>query len=151
MRLRNLITSVSNAIVTWATGWSHVFQTVTVTGTLTAGSVITSGAVGTLQTAAITGAGITVTPNVGDAVVLITATNNAAFTVALPAGTGAIGQRIVIVVVNSVGGAMGAITFNASYNFSTWTSPANGTRRAIEFQYDGTAWNQISPAGVDIS
>lgn len=146
MRLRNLITSISNSIVTWATSWTHVFQNVTVLGTLTA-----SGAVGTLQTASITGAGQTVTPAAGDSVVLITATTNNAFTVAVPAGTPAVGQRVVIIVANASGGAMGAITFAAAYFFSAWTSPANGTRRSIEFIYDGTAWNQVSPAGVDIS
>jgi len=145
MRIRSLLTSISNSIVTWSTNWQHVF------GAVSFGAVTYTGAIGTLQTASITGAAQTVTPAVGNSVVLITAATNDAFTVALPSGTAAVGMRIVILVANAVGGAMGAITFNAGYFFSAWTSPANGTRRAIEFIYDGTAWNQVSPAGVDIS
>jgi hypothetical protein len=146
MRLRNLITSLTSSVVTWATTWTHIFQDVTVLGTLTI-----SGAQGTLQTATITGAGITVTPLPTDSVVLITATNNAAFTVAVPSGTPAVGQRFVVIIHNSVGAAMGAVTFAAAYFFSAFTSPANGARRAVEFEFDGTAWTQISPAGVDLT
>lgn len=77
-------------------------------------------------------------------------TAGTAFTVGNPTVEPDTTPRITIQVKNSSGGAMGVITWDTLYKMSAWTNPANGFSRAIDFQYDGTNWIQISQTGVDV-
>lgn len=82
-------------------------------------------------------------------VLVITATNGTAFTIASPVNVRS-GQRLIYLIRNASGGALGAITWNAIFKKSAFTNPANGNSRAIEFMYDGTNLVQINAAAVDV-
>lgn len=81
----------------------------------------------------------------------ITATNGVAFTINAPTNP-TDQQRISIVIRNTSGGALGAVTWNAVFKMSAWTQPATGFSRSIEFEYRGgsNAWIQRSQTGVDV-
>lgn len=79
----------------------------------------------------------------------IAATNGTAFTINAPTNPQT-GQRMVILVRNTSGGALGAVTWNAVFKLSAWTSPATGFSRSIQFYYNGTNWVQIGQTGVDV-
>jgi hypothetical protein len=79
----------------------------------------------------------------------ITATSGSAVTINAPLNPSD-GQRITVTIRNTSGGVLGAITWNAVFKMSTWTSPATGNSRSIDFRYDGTNWVQISQTGVDV-
>ena len=79
----------------------------------------------------------------------ITATNATAFTINAPTNP-VNGQPLTIVIRNTSGGALGAVTWNAVFKMSAWTSPATGFSRSICFFYDGTNWVQVSQTGVDV-
>jgi len=79
----------------------------------------------------------------------IVATNGTAFTINAPTNP-ALGMRATILIYNGSGGALGTITWNAIFKMSTWTSPASGYNRSIDFFYDGVHWVQASQTGVDI-
>lgn len=79
----------------------------------------------------------------------LTVTNGTAFTVSNPTGP-VDGQRITITVRNTSGGAMGAITWSATYKLAAWTNPANGFSRSVDFKYNGTNWVEISRTTVDV-
>lgn len=80
---------------------------------------------------------------------VITATNATAFTINSP--TSAIkGKRITVVIRNTSGGALGVVTWNAVFKLSTWTQPANGNSRSIDYRFDGSNWIQIGQTGVDV-
>lgn len=96
--------------------------------------------------------GTTVTPDCTKGNLFsINVTDSVAFTIATPLNPSN-GMCIKINVKNTSGGAMGTITWAAIYTHSTWTNPANGYNRTIEFFYDGSAatWVQCSQTGVDI-
>jgi hypothetical protein len=82
-------------------------------------------------------------------VFLVIATNGVAFTIEAPLN-GVPAQRILVVVKNSSGGALGAITWNAVFKKTAFTNPANGFSRSIEFVWDGTNWIQTALSGVDV-
>lgn len=71
---------------------------------------------------------------------LITATNGTAFTITEPESGGTLGQllsgqSITILIQNSSGGALGAISWNAAFVFtSPWVSPPNGSVYSITFR-----------------
>lgn len=79
----------------------------------------------------------------------ITATNTTAFTISNPTN-GVARQRITYYVGNSSGGALGVITWGVLFKYSTWTNPANGTRRYIEFEFDGVYWVETNQSSGDI-
>jgi hypothetical protein len=79
----------------------------------------------------------------------VTATSAAAFTVAAPRN-GVEGQRITITIRNASGGALGAVTWDAVYKLATWTSPASGFSRSIDFTYDGARWREVSRTPADV-
>jgi len=68
-------------------------------------------------------------------------TTASAFTMAAPANP-ADAQRITIKISNQSGGAMGVITWDAVFKMATWTNPANGFEKAIDFWFDGANWRQ---------
>jgi hypothetical protein len=64
-------------------------------------------------------------------------TNGTAFTINYPTNLG-YGQRLTLDITNSSGGAMGTVTFNASYFLAgALTQAATGHHRVISFQNDG--------------
>ena len=79
----------------------------------------------------------------------ITPTDASAFTINAPTNPSD-GQTITYMIRNSSGGALGAVTWNAVFKMSAWTSPANGNSRSITFRYDGSNWVQVSQTGVDV-
>jgi hypothetical protein len=95
-------------------------------------------------------ASIAVDPSLGTDFT-ITVPNATAFTITAPTiATAQPNQRIRFWIINASGGAMGAITWAASYKMSAWTNPANANNRSIEFKYNGTNWYQVDQTGVDI-
>jgi hypothetical protein len=79
----------------------------------------------------------------------VTATNGTAFSISNPTDP-VDGQRITLRIINTSGGALGAVTFGTQYKMSTWTQPATGFNRSVDLEYNGTNWYQISQTGVDI-
>jgi len=79
----------------------------------------------------------------------ISANNGTAFTINAPTNPQS-GNRIIIQIRNTSGGALGAATWNAVFKMSAWTNPANGQSRSIGFFYNGANWIQYDPAGVDV-
>lgn len=79
----------------------------------------------------------------------ITATNGVAFTINAPTNPYN-GQRIKINVRNNSGGALGAVTWNAVFKMTAWTSPATGNQRVINFYYNGTNWIMSAATTNDV-
>lgn len=67
----------------------------------------------------------------------ITATNTTAFTINAPINP-IVNQDWSLQLVNSSGGSLGTITFNAAFKATGFTAPANGKMRWYGFRYDGT-------------
>lgn len=80
----------------------------------------------------------------------VTVTNGTAMTMNAPANP-SIGMDLTLDILNSSGGAMGAITWNAIYKMAgAFTNPASTKRRTIRFYYDGTSWIEVCRAAADI-
>jgi len=79
----------------------------------------------------------------------ITATNNTAFTINAPTNP-TTDCRITVKIRNTSGGALGAVTWNAVFKMSAWTSPATAFSRSIDFTYDSANWIQVAQTGVDV-
>src|SRR5437899_254353 len=94
------------------------------------------------------GANVPVDASLGNDFV-VTATTNAALQINNPTNP-LIGQRITIMVRNTSGGAMGALTWDTLYKLATWTSPATGNSRSIDFRYNGTNWVEVSRTPADV-
>jgi hypothetical protein len=80
---------------------------------------------------------------------VIIATNGVPFTINAPANTSQ-GLELCIVINNSSGGALGAVTWDPVFKMAAWTSPANGFNRQIEFWCDGVNWYEKSRTTTDI-
>lgn len=81
---------------------------------------------------------------------VVTATSGAAFTIAAPSNA-AKGRLLTFDIVNSSGGALGAITWDASLKMAgAFTAPANGKRRTITFRHDGSSFVEQSRSTADI-
>lgn len=93
-------------------------------------------------------ASVAVAANLGNLFDL-SVTNAAILTINSPT-SGVDGQTITLTVRNTSGGAMGAITWGATFKMSAWTNPATGFSRSLTFRFDGTNWVQISQTGVDV-
>lgn len=80
----------------------------------------------------------------------ITVTNGTAMTINAPSNPKN-GQELTFDILNSSGGAMGAITWNAVFKLAgAFTNPASTKRRTIRYYYDGTNWVEINRAAADI-
>lgn len=80
----------------------------------------------------------------------ITVTNATAMTINAPTNP-ILGEDLTFDIINSSGGAMGAITWNAVFKLAgAFTNPANTKRRTITFYYDGTSWIETTRAAADI-
>lgn len=98
--------------------------------------------------------GATVTPDASNGSwQTITVTNSTAFTIAAPPNPPSSSNtaELVIEVLNSSGGAMGAITWNAAFVFPTgsWTNPASTKKRFARFEWNGVNWICTSLASAD--
>lgn len=83
----------------------------------------------------------------------ITVTDNVALTINAPANPPAANrsQELVIEIVNSSGGVMGNVTWDAAFVFTgtSFTKPANTKTRNAKFQWNGAKWIALSLAGAD--
>lgn len=80
----------------------------------------------------------------------VTATNGSAFTIQSPTSMYT-GQQITFDILNSSGGALGAITWGGDFALAgSFTNPANTKRRTISFVYDGAKWVETGRAAADI-
>lgn len=79
----------------------------------------------------------------------VSATNATAFTFNAPTN-GYASQQITVVVRNTSGAALGAVTWNAAFKLAAWTQPASGFSRSITFEYNGTNWVEVSRTPVDV-
>jgi len=95
-------------------------------------------------------ASMTVNASTGDSFLII-ATNNTAFAINAPTAP-LIGQRIRFRIKNTSAGALGASTWNAVFKMgATWTQPASGKSRCIDFENDGTSWVETCRSAADVS
>jgi hypothetical protein len=84
----------------------------------------------------------TINPNLAlGAIIEITPNNGSAFAIEAP--TNAVSSQVQIysiVIINTTGGALGALTWRSAIGgyklAAAWTQPANGFRRIITFYYD---------------
>lgn len=89
--------------------------------------------------------GATVTPDLSQgAVQKVTATDGNAFTIAAPKNPTGLATWF-LVIVNSSGGALGAVTFDASIIQSGFSAPSTGHRASAEFLLDGQQHVQLTP------
>lgn len=72
-----------------------------------------------------------------------------AFAVSAP-NSGVVGQRITLRVRNESGSALGSVTWSKVYKLSLWVQPTPGHSRAIDFQYDGLNWIEVSRTPGDV-
>lgn len=80
----------------------------------------------------------------------VTVTTTSAFTMGAPINPH-VCARVTYDFVNSSGGAMGAITWNAVFKLAgALTNPASGSRRMITFIFDGTNWVETGRSAADI-
>lgn len=115
--------------------------------------------------ASVTGAGQTITPDIGTSTYFrITTTTNNAYTLAAPTQNGAAitaanalgialrGVTLTIEFRNTSGGAAGAITPNAIYKLAggAITQAATANNRKYLLYWDGTNWTEITRGAADI-
>lgn len=79
----------------------------------------------------------------------VNATNGSAFTINAPTNPQT-GQRLAVLVRNTSGGVLGAVTWNAVFKMAAWVSPATGFSRSIQFYYNGTNWVELNRTASDI-
>lgn len=81
----------------------------------------------------------------------ITSTNGTGFTIGSPT-TLLAGMEITIVVKNTSGGSLGAITWGGTYNLAgAFTAPATGFKRSVTFWCDGTEWFEKCRSSADVA
>jgi hypothetical protein len=82
----------------------------------------------------------------------ITVTDGVAMTVNAPTNPPAAqNTELTVEVLNSSGGVMGAITWNAAFIFAgaTWANPASTKKRFARFEWNGSAWLCTGVAAAD--
>jgi hypothetical protein len=83
----------------------------------------------------------------------ITVTNGTAFTINAPTNPpdASHTQELTVEILNSSGGAMGAITWNAAFVLvgGVFTNPANTKKRHIRFEWNGASWVETGRATAD--
>jgi hypothetical protein len=109
------------------------------------------GATSTLTDLSFPGAGGAVSVNMlTDSSFRLTVTDTTGFTINSPSNS-ARGDRLLLVIKNSSGGAMGTITWGGSFKLAgTFINPASTKQRLIEYIYDGTNWLEITRTGADV-
>jgi len=87
--------------------------------------------------------------NVEGNVYTVAVTAATAFTVTPPASP-VDGQYLTYIFVNTSGGAMGVLTWNAIFKLcGALSNPATGNQRMIQFYYDGTNWRETFRSVAD--
>jgi hypothetical protein len=84
---------------------------------------------------------------------VITATNGTAFTINAPTNDSLrneVDWEVTLVIRNTSGGALGAVTWNSIYKLATWTQPANGFSRSITFRWNGSNYVEFSRTPADV-
>lgn len=79
----------------------------------------------------------------------IVVTNGSALTINAPTLGLVPGRIITFDILNSSGGAMGAITWDAVFKKGAFTVPANTKRSTIQFYFDGTNWVALNAQSLD--
>lgn len=69
----------------------------------------------------------------------VTVIDSTAFTLGAPLNA-VPGMPLKLIIQNSAGAPMGAITWNAIFKKTSFTNPATGNNRTICFNYDGSSW-----------
>ena len=97
--------------------------------------------------------GASISPDATNAWNTISVTNGTAFTISGASnspGSSSTGE-LVIEIYNNSGGAMGTITWSGTYVFTNgaFTNPASTKKRFVKFQYNGSAWIEVSRAAAD--
>lgn len=96
------------------------------------------------------GVTVTVDATLGDVQRLVV-TNGVAFTISAPKNPDSVQMGLTFEILNSSGGAMGAITWNALFKLAgAFVNPANTKTRTITFYFNGTNWIEQSRAAADI-
>ena len=81
----------------------------------------------------------------------ISANNNSNFTINAPTNPRE-GKELVLTIRNTSGGALGTLSFNAVFKVgASWTQPATGNSRSIQFLYDGTNWIETGRTAADVA
>lgn len=81
----------------------------------------------------------------------VSASNNSNFTINAPTDPRE-GKELVVTIRNTSGGALGTLSFNAVFKVgASWTQPATGTSRSIQFLYDGTNWIETGRTAADVA
>ena len=82
----------------------------------------------------------------------VTPDDNVAFAIQAPTNPFP-GLEFVLRIINSSGGALGALTFVAAFNIAAagLTQPANGFSRSYRFFFDGTNWIEQGARTVDVA
>lgn len=81
----------------------------------------------------------------------LTATTNAAIALANPTGTPRKSQLLTLIIFNTSGGAMGAVTLGTDFDQVNLTEPADTMHRAYSFQWDGTKWRFLFQTAADVA
>jgi hypothetical protein len=79
----------------------------------------------------------------------LTIADNTPFTVNAPSNL-LIGDRVLFVVRNASGAALGMITWDAMFKMAPWVSPAHSSCRSVQFRYDGTSLVEIGRTPADV-
>lgn len=137
---------ISNDLTKLALYSERVDNDITSAGTFTSNKVITGTAVfgNNRENQTITGYGQSVSPSYtngnGE---LITVTTSDNFTIN-SIRQGQNGARMTIGIKNTSGGSMGTISWGAQYKMDgTWTNPANGYHKLVDFFYMDGKWQQL--------
>jgi len=80
---------------------------------------------------------------------VINMTGGSAVTLNSPTN-GTAGQRITVQFSNTSGGAMGVVTWGATFKMAAFTNPANGFSRSVDFTFDGTNWIEVGRTPSDV-
>lgn len=80
---------------------------------------------------------------------VLTVTDGVAFAINAPLNP-LVGQQLTLLIRNTSGGAVGAITWNAVFKKTAFTTPATANNRAISFLYNGTNWVELFKTPADV-
>jgi hypothetical protein len=81
---------------------------------------------------------------------VITVTDGKEFGINSPSGHAAAGMRMTIRIRNASRGVLGAVRWADTYKMAAWMQPSQGHSRAIDLQYDGTNWVEVSRTPADV-
>lgn len=80
----------------------------------------------------------------------ITASTTVAFGISIATTANEAGKDITVMIRNTSTGALGTVTWNSPFKVATWTSPALGNSRSIQFLSDGTNYVEQFKSAADV-